>query len=123
MRWLYFVREYLQPIKSKNRENTITIVASHGNLLTSFDYIIQNVVTRNPKHRDLSTVTLPSGLRLAHAQTLVYRIVGYTPIYFLGSFLVDEIPVTINHAQLRKDFYYAWAAMHRCRVRFSRLKY
>ena len=117
MRWLYFVSEYLQPIKSKNRENTITIIASHGNLLTAFDHIIQKVITKTPKQRDLATVKIPPGLRLAHAQTLLYRTIGYTPIYFIESFLMDEIPVTVNHAQLRKDFYYAWAALHRCRVR------
>jgi hypothetical protein len=53
---------------------------------------------------------------LAHAQTLLYRSIGAKPIHFKNSFTVDEIPITYNHGQLRKDFYYEWAAIHQCRV-------
>jgi hypothetical protein len=116
MRWLYFVREYLQPIKSKQREHTITIIASHGNLLTTFDYIIQQFITRGELPDTFASFRLRSGNGLSHAHTLLYRTIGTAPIYFKQGFIMNEIPITVNHAQLRKDFYYAWAAVHRCRV-------
>jgi len=116
IRWLYFVREYLQPIKSRKREHTVTIIASHGNLLTSFDYIIRQFISKNESPEKFSSFHLPTGTGLAHAQTLLYRTVGARAIYFKSSFLMDEIPITVNHAQLRRDFYYEWAAMHQCRV-------
>ncbi len=116
IRWLYFAREYLQPIKSKQREHTITIIASHGNLLTSFDYIIKQFIAKREDPETFASFSLPTGVALTHAETLVYRTVGAQPIYFKGSFIMNEIPVTINHAQLRRDFYYEWAAMHQCRV-------
>lgn len=116
MRWLYFVREYLQPIKSERREHTITIIAAHGNLLTTFNYIIKQFLARNHQLESFQTFPLPRGVELAHAETLLYRTVGTKPIYFKTSFMMDEIPITVNHAQLRKDFYYEWAAVHKCRV-------
>ena len=116
MRWLYFVREYLQPIQSKRREHTITIIASHGNLLTTFDYIIQRFLVRQERLESFASLALPYGVGILHAQTLLYRTVGTKPIYFKETFLMDEIPITVNHAHLRKDFYYEWAAMHQCQV-------
>ena len=41
---------------------------------------------------------------------------GAEPIRFRQSFTMSEIPITVNHAQLRKDFYYEWAAVDKCRV-------
>ncbi len=116
LRWLYFVREYLQPIKSKQRENTITIIASHGNILTTFDHIIKQFIARNEPPESFPSFRLSVGLNLAHAETLLYRSIGAQPIYFKHNFIMNEIPITVNHGQLRKDFYYEWAAMHQCRV-------
>lgn len=116
MRWLYFVREYLQPIKSRHREHTVTIIASHGNLLTTFDYIIQRFLPRNGLWEQFRSFALPHGVGLLHAQTLMYRTVGTRPITFKDTFVMDEIPITVNHAQLKKDFYYEWAAVHQCQV-------
>jgi hypothetical protein len=115
-RWLYFVREYLQPVKSTKREHTITIVASHGNLLTTFDYIIRNFVNRNENLETFQSLRLPAGTGLSHAQTLFYRSIGPEPIDFINTFIMNEIPVTVNHAQIRRDFYYEWAAVHQCKV-------
>ena len=116
MRWLYFVREYLQPIKTKRREHTITIIASHGNLLTTFDYIIQRFIDRNEPPESFPSFALPMGVGLLHAQTLLYRATGARPLFFKQGFVMDEIPITVNHAQLKKDFYYQWAAVHQCKV-------
>jgi hypothetical protein len=116
MRWLYFVREYLQPIKSNRREHSITIIASHGNLLTTFDYIIRNFISRNERPETFAAFPLPVGVGLSHAETLLYRTIGAEPVHLREMFTMDGIPMTINHAQLRKDFYYEWAAMHQCRV-------
>ncbi len=116
IRWLYFVREYLQPIKSDRREHTITIIASHGNLLTTFDHIISHFINRNHPYETFATFPLSVGTGLSHAETLLYRTMGTEPIRFRQSFSMNEIPVTVNHAQLRKDFYYEWAAVHQCRV-------
>lgn len=116
MRWLYFVREYLQPIKSKHREHTVTIIASHGNLLTTFNYIIQRFLPRAELWESFRSFTLPHGVDLLHAQTLIYRTLGTRAIQFKDTFIMHEIPVTVNHAHLTKDFYYEWAAVHQCQV-------
>jgi hypothetical protein len=113
---MYFVREYLQPIKSSRRENTVTIIASHGNLLTSFDWIINHFIKENLPHDSFGQFPLPVGTGLLHAEALLYHTLGGEPVKFTENFLQWEIPKTINHAQLKKDFYYEWAAVHRCRV-------
>lgn len=119
MRWLYFSREYLQPLKSSQRENTITIIASHGNLLTTFHYIIQEFINGNHPPEHFPKLRLPQGSGLTHAETLLYRSVGARPIHLRDSFIMEEIPKTVNHVQMRSDIYYEWAAVHQCRVSSS----
>ena len=91
LRWLYFVREYLQPLKSRTPENTITIIASHGNLLTSFDFIVDSFLRQNVPLESFPKVRLPVGTGILHAQTLQYRSVGSQMIYLVTMFLMNEI--------------------------------
>lgn len=115
-RWLYFVREYLQPIKSDRPEHSITIVSTHGNLLTSFDHIIRGFVNRFHNLETLASFDLPQSTGVLHAHVLLYRSVGSRPINLLNMYSMKEIPITINHAEVQREIYYHWAAVHRCRV-------
>ncbi|CAF4609534.1 unnamed protein product [Rotaria sp. Silwood1] len=115
VRWLYFVREYLQPLKSNQPEHSITIIASHGNILTAFNHIIKNFLLRRRPPATFPTFDLPQGTGLAHGDTLYYSSNGAQPIQLQQIIHMNEIPITVNHAHLRKDFYYEWAAMHQCR--------
>ncbi|CAF0855023.1 unnamed protein product [Rotaria sordida] len=114
-RWLYFVREYLQPIKSQQPEHIITIIASHGNILTAFDHIIKNFIHKKRPPSGFPTFPLPSGTGLAHGDTLHYTSIGVEPLQLQQIIRMNNIPITVNHAHLRKDFYYEWANFHKCR--------
>ena len=116
IRWLYFVREYLQPIKSGRREHTITIIAGHGNLFTAFYYIIRNFINKKRRLESFSRFLIPAGNMLSHGQTLLYRITGAEPVCLKETISLNEIPITVNHAYLRKDLYYEWAVTHQCKV-------
>jgi hypothetical protein len=91
-------------------------VAAHGNLLTSFDYILGAFVNAKLDPKTFPALDLPHGTGIMHAQTLLYRSIGHQPAELLDMLFVNEIPVTVNHAQLRRDFYFHWAAVHQCRV-------
>ncbi|CAF5117973.1 unnamed protein product, partial [Rotaria magnacalcarata] len=115
-RWHYFVREYLQPPQTDRPEHTVTIIAGHGNLFTTFDHIIKHYFTRRRPLEEFSSFSLPTVTTLSHGQTLLYRTVGTEVPKLVESVAMNEIPITVNHAVLRKDFYYEWAAMHQCRL-------
>ncbi|CAF1219891.1 unnamed protein product [Adineta steineri] len=119
-RWLYFVREYLQPIKSTKREHTITIIASHGNLLTTFDYIISHFLSQNIPMEAFPTFRLPLGTGMKHAEVSLYRTIGAERVHFRESYSMIQIPITVNHAHLKRDFYYEWASVHKCRSQYGR---
>ena len=121
-RWLYFVYEYLQPKRSGRYEHYITIIASHGNLLTAFHHIIENVVLRDQSASSLLKLELPKGTSLLHAQVMWYQTIGTRPINLVDKFRMDEIPITVNHAQLTRDEYFYWAREHHCRVTERRSK-
>ncbi|CAF4478637.1 unnamed protein product [Rotaria socialis] len=114
-RWYYFVREYLQPPQTDRPEHTVTIIAGHGNLFTAFDHIIRRYFARRRPLEEFLSFSLPTVTTLSHGQTLLYRTVGAEIPKLVESVTMNEIPITVNHAVLRKDFYYEWAAMHQCR--------
>ncbi|UJR37133.1 hypothetical protein I4U23_029837 [Adineta vaga] len=119
LRWMYFVREYLQPIKSDEREHTITIIASHGNLLTSFSYIINNFIHENQPYNTFHHFNFPISTGVTHAGILYYKTYGSEPITQRSYMRQDEIPITVNHAQLGRDWLYEWAAQHQCRSNYG----
>ncbi|CAF0888301.1 unnamed protein product [Adineta ricciae] len=119
LRWMYFVSEYLQPVKSDRPETTITIVASHGNLLTSFDYIIHNFVHEGHPPHTFGQFQFPVSTGLTHGETLLYLITGNELIQRIAFFQQNEIPITINHAQLGRDYYYQWAALFQCKIQHA----
>ena len=113
---MYFVKEYLQPIQSEMAQRTITIVAAHGNLLTSFDYIIGSYANRMSQWTQLKAATLPHSTGLLHAEMLQYHSIGAKPLRLERITKMAELPITVNHAMLSRDLYYRWAAEHQCKV-------
>lgn len=115
---MYFVQEYLQPVKSDHPETTVTIVASHGNLLTSFDYIIHYFVHQEHAFDSFGRFNFPVSTGLTHGEILLYLITGSELIQRIASFQQKEIPITINHAQLARDYHYQWASILKCKVSY-----
>ena len=115
-RWMYCVKEYLQPIQSENAHRTITIIAAHGNLLSSFDHIITNYLHRNTHGETFADLRLPYSTTMMHAQVTLYHSIGTKPLRVERTYHMAQIPVTINHAMLSADLNFRWASEFRCRV-------
>jgi hypothetical protein len=113
---MYCVKEYLQPIRSDTAHRTITIIAAHGNLLSSFDHIITNYLNRNHQENTFAELRLPHSTTMAHAQVNMYHSIGVRPIRVERTYRMMQIPITVNHAMLSEDLYYRWASEYQCQV-------